>query len=388
MFKKTDRTIHHLLAGILILLYLLLVGIHLHRLLLGSKSVFFIVLDLLLLALEIAFSYFCQIPIHELGHLAGGLASGYHFLSLQLHSHMLVRQDGHLRHKRLYLTYSYGQCLMIPPAMKQGRFPVVLYNLGGAMFNFLFGVLFLALFFFTEQPMLIASLFFLLGVSGMVFSLFTGIPLHLPQTDTDGYHTLMMHRDPEAMRSFWVQLKVSEQTVAGVRFRDMPEDWFWIPSPEKMQNSVVAVMSIYMANRLLDMHAFEEVDFLLREDLLQSRCDIVQLHRGLIYCDLVYLELIGQNRPERLQELLSPQQLHFMARLSQIPTVLRTEYVYALLAEQDFEKAARCRRQFNIVGKTYPYRSDLLADRSLMEVADQIAYKRFDVLPLDFLFPA
>ena len=78
---------------------------------------------------------FLQLVIHEAGHLVFGQLSGYRFSSFRIGSFMLLSQNGKFSVKRLSLAGTAGQCLMSPPEMSNGTFPVVLYNLGGCIMN-------------------------------------------------------------------------------------------------------------------------------------------------------------------------------------------------------------------------------------------------------------
>ncbi len=49
-----------------------------------------------------------------------------------------LKIQGKIRRKRLSLPGTGGQCLLDPPAMDGGRFPAVLYNLGGGLANLIF----------------------------------------------------------------------------------------------------------------------------------------------------------------------------------------------------------------------------------------------------------
>ena len=90
-------------------------------------------------------------------------------------------------------------------------------------------------------------------------------------------------------------------------------------------------------------------------------------------CDAAYCELIGQNRPEKLTDFLSKEQKQFMKAMKTFPTVLRTEYAYALLGEKDAQKAEKIQMQFEKMAKKYPYPGDVQSERELMELAAQRA---------------
>lgn len=48
---------------------------------------------------------------------------------------MWVKENNQLKFKSLSITGTGGQCLMSPPEMKDGKIPIILYNLGGAILN-------------------------------------------------------------------------------------------------------------------------------------------------------------------------------------------------------------------------------------------------------------
>ena len=62
-----------------------------------------------------------------------------------------------------------------------------------------------------------------------------------------------------------------------------------------------------------------------------------------------------------------------MIQTKNFPSVVRTEYAYALLALKDTAKANAARDLFEKAAKTYPYPSDVQAERELMEIADSVA---------------
>jgi len=330
--------------------------------------------ELLLIAglvVGITLAVFVQLVIHEAGHLVFGLLSGYRFGSFRIGSFMWMKEEGELRLKRLTIAGTGGQCLMSPPDMVDGELPVVLYNLGGPLMNVLAGAVFLLLRFPLREHPIPGAILLLLGVSGFILAATNGIPMRMGTIDNDGYNAFALTRDPEARRAFWVLMKAQEQTVRGVRLRDMPEAWFEVPTDEAMKNSMVVQVGVFAANRLTDAHRFDQADALM-EHLLSIDSGMVGLHRGLLICDRAYIELLGENRPEVLEELLDKGQKKFMKQMKNFPSVLRTEYAYALLREKDGEKARKIKEEFERRAKTYPYQSDIESERELMELAERI----------------
>ena len=61
--------------------------------------------------------------------------------------------------------------------------------------------------------------------------------------------------------------------------------------------------------------------------------------------------------------MLDKEQKKFMKSMKNFPSVLRTEYVYALLCEKDTVKADKVKNQFEKCAKTYPYQNDVQSER-------------------------
>ena len=328
-----------------------------------SAIIFFFIAAII----ELYAAIYLQIIIHEAGHLVFGLLSGYKYSSFRIGSFMWVKTDGKLKFKRFSLAGTGGQCLMIPPEMKDGKIPYVLYNLGGSLMNT--AVSAVALVLYVVSGIGYFSLFCMIfAVIGFGFALMNGVPMRLGTVDNDGYNALSLGKNAGALRSFWVQMKANEQVARGVRLKDMPKEWFGLPSDEEMQNSMTAVMGVFYCNRLMDEHRFDEA-YSVMSELLEKDTAIVGLHSGLMKCDCAYCELIGENREEKLNVLLDKQQKKLMRSMKTYPSVIRTEYVYALLGEKDVSKAEKTLELFEKCAKTYPYASDIESEREFIEIA-------------------
>lgn len=310
-----------------------------------------------------------HIVLHEGGHLLFGLMSGYQFSSFRIGSHMLMKENGKLVHRKIKIAGTGGQCLMVPPEMVDGKFPVVLYNLGGSIVNLIVTALMFPVFMMIDKSTVFALFLFLFIAMGAMTGLSNGIPMRTNTIDNDGYNAVSLGKSKEAMRAFWIQMKANEQLTKGIRTKDMPDEWFEIPSDDAMKNSMVATIGVYAASRLMDQHRFEEAEALIKH-LLEIETGIVGLHRNLLICDLIYLELIGQNRTDRLEALYTKEVKNYMKAMKTFPSVIRMEYAYRLLAEHDPDGAAKSMAAFERVAATYPYPNDINTERELMEIAE------------------
>lgn len=312
-------------------------------------------------------SMLIQIIIHEAGHLVFGLLTGYKFSSFRIFSFMWVKENGKIRLRRLSIAGTGGQCLMSPPDMVDGKIPLVLYNLGGSLMNVIASAVFFVLYLIFKGIPFVSVMLLMFVIIGVAIAIMNGVPMRMGAVDNDGYNAFSLTRNSDAMRSFWIQMKVSEQLAKGVRLKDMPEEWFTVPSDEAMKNSMVVVMGIFACNRLMDMHNFTEADKLM-EHIMSIESGMVGLHRNLVVCDRMYIELITENRKDVIEGMLTKEQKKFMKQMKKFPSVLRTDYALALLHDKDTGNAEKIKLLFEKCAKSYPYQNDVESERELMEI--------------------
>ena len=333
---------------------------------------FFFAMALLLIWVYV--SVFEQIIIHEAGHLVFGLASGYKFSSFRIASLMIAKINGKLCLKKLALAGTAGQCLMNPPDMKDGRIPYVMYNLGGSILNLIATLVFGALYFIFPDNIYLSPFFMPMALIGLAFALMNGIPMRTEVVDNDGYNALSLGKNKEALLSFWMQMKVSDMQLCGKRLRDMPEEWFSVPSDEDMKNSMVAARGVFACNRLMDEKRFEDADKLM-EHLLSIKSGIVGLHRALLVCDRIYCCLVSEKYDGEMKIKLSSDEEKLVKAMKSFPSVLRTEFTVALLHEKNEKKAQDIKKRFEKMAKSYPYVSDTENERELIGLAENINAK-------------
>lgn len=266
---------------------------------------------------------------------------------------------------------------MVPPEMKDGRFPVILYNFGGVIMNLLSSAVFLGLYFllkvFFPSLYLLWLLWLFFAVMGILLAVTNGIPLRVGMVDNDGRNALSLANDPEARRAFWIQLKMNEQITAGRRLREMPEQWFAFPTEEKTQeNSMTAATAVFSCNRLMDEMRFAEADARMAR-LLASGDGMVGLHRNGLLCDRIYCLLLAGKR-EEASRLTTPALRKFLRAMKENPSALRTEYVLALLLEGDKEKAAMLRLRFAKAIEKHPYAGEALSEKELIAAAEAVGF--------------
>ncbi len=312
-------------------------------------------------------SMYAQVVLHEAGHLLFGLASGYSFSSFRIFNFIWIKTEGKIRFKRLSIAGTAGQCLMIPPPLKEGKIPVKLYNLGGVVVNFIVSALALGLLVLCR-----GNGYAFLGLStfafmGILLGATNGIPMKVGQVDNDGANALSLGKSPRAIYAFWLQMQINAELAQGKRLKDLPKEWFEFPSDDELQNTMLATLGVFNANYLMDVRDFEAAKAAM-EKLLSLNAQIIGVHKNLTYCDLMYIALVIDKDEGKAKALYAKELQAFMKSMKKFPTVVRTQYAYAALVERDEEKAGKLLALFERVERSYPYEGDIASERELVEL--------------------
>lgn len=325
----------------------------------------FLVIEAMVLVVG-GLSILLSIIAHEAGHLVAGLMSGYHFVSFRVLSLMLIRIDGRLRFKRFSLAGTGGQCLMKPPAWTEHGIPVRLYNWGGVLANLLLvlaALPVLCLAPVTTVPGMIAAS--LLAVNASM-----ALQNGLPMLNNDGDNALHLVKDLGAQHAFYQQMMANALQAQGVNSRDLPPELYQLPADADLTNPIVAAIATIAAQMPLIDHDLPAAEAAIKALLDHPTAELHPLHRFLLQNDLLYIELMGQNRADVIADIKSKQFLQYRKAMGKFPSVIRTAYVDALAA-QDAAAAEAQTTLLDRVAKTYPYPQEIPLERELMERAAQ-----------------
>ncbi len=368
--KKTNLT------GILSIFICMLIGFAsgfiimmiIDRAFTDETSVFQDILSIAVLFAGLYLSVFLSLIIHEAGHLVFGLISGYKFSSFRIGSLMWVKLDNKITLKRYSIAGTGGQCLMIPPEPINGVFPVKLYNLGGVIANGIAMLISVILFAVTYNSPVICTIFLISAIINLVMGVTNGIPMRLAELDNDGKNAMSLNGNPQSMRAFWLQLKINEATANGTRLKDMPTEWFTLPCDFDMTNPLVGAIAVMQCQRLLDEGKLQEAND-ATDKLLNSEATLIGLHRNLIVCDKICYELLLNKNKDFASKLLTKQQKQFMKAMKSFPSVLRTNYITALLLDEDTSKADKALAEFEKCVNKHPYAAEIASERDLIDFA-------------------
>ncbi|MBQ7374751.1 MAG: hypothetical protein IJW61_02115 [Clostridia bacterium] len=327
--------------------------------------------EMAILCASVIVIYLFQIALHEAGHLVFGLISGYKFSSYRFLSIMVHKKDGRIKLSKFSVPGTAGQCLMLPPEMKDGKIPVFLYNIGGVVFNLISVILMVVIMIIFRDIPLVAGIMLFGGMAALAMALLNGIPIKTDLVANDGYNALSLSKDPEAIRSFYYQMKINAETAEGTRLRDMPSEWFYIPSSDGMKNSLVASMAVILHSRLMDEHRFYEARELAIL-LLEGENNIIGLHRGILMTEKLFLDLyLGKDTEDSVKMLTDPDMERFMRLMATSPSTKRVNYTLALLMHKNEELADVALSEFEKVAKSYPYIQEIEGEREIMALVKE-----------------
>jgi hypothetical protein len=310
---------------------------------------------------------------HELGHLVFGLICGWRFLAFRLFSLLLIKEQGQLKLRRFYSPVSFVYCDMAPSKKSAERYPILLPLLGSALMNLLAGIGFFFLGLNCSIPLLDTSAY-ALAATGLQFALLDAIPYRNSVYQSDASKAMDIRRTADNRRVYWLLRTINAEVQRGNRMKDMPDEWFPIPSDAQMKDPMFAELSLNLCSRLMEQQSFRQAHGLISH-FLSIDSAITPHQRGFFTCDLIFLELIGENRPTFLQSLRTPEQLRFMDQLPDYLTVLRTRYAYALLHEGSAEQATQYKARLLEKVKNAPCPWDAASELDLLAAADAASYR-------------
>lgn len=321
--------------------------------------------------LMFAVVYLLHIFIHEAGHLVGGLLTGYKFLSYRIFSIVIQKTDGRLEIKRFKLAGTAGQCLMICPKPVDGKVPYVLYNLGGGLMNIVVSAICALLMIPFGNVMFLSDILFAFALVGVLAALINLVPYLVPM-DNDGKNLLNISRSYDAKRAFYLIYEINALQTEGKRLKDIPDELFFISDNPDIHNTMVTTVLLMKISREIDRHNFESA-YKAVKSILNSDAEIPSVNRYLLRVEQVYLAIINGESKDDIENMMDKELLSFMNSMKKYPSVIRTQYAYYKLIDNNNEEAEKQLELFESITDKHPIKSDVDSERELIKIADTMA---------------
>lgn len=285
-----------------------------------------------------------NIILHEVGHLLGGLATGYKFLSFRIFNLALQKSDDGWRWKKFGIAGTLGQCLMHPPHTTPT--PYFWYNVGGVAANLIVGVTSAALLLLCDMSVVPFALCVMLLATSAWTILMNGVPMAPSGVPNDGKNIITLWRHPEQRRHLHDMLAVAAQQSLGKRCGELPEAWF-DSSPVTKDSTVMEISARNLHYvRLMDELRFDEARP-IAEEIMALDDALPQLFQMEVSGDLLLLELATLRRPEVIARLWNMKfgasgmtlQKYVTAYRKYFPMKCAILYAYEMLELQSPESA-------------------------------------------------
>ena len=350
------------------------IGNYLSDLYMESSNPMFLTFNLLIGFISLCLSFIFNIFIYEIGRLIFGLMTGYKFLSFRISNTVIIRKSGKLTVKKNKSVRTSGNCVMLPPVKKNGKIPYYFYNKGGAILNFLL-LPWYALFYSKISSGLlemIVELLMIISITSIAISVFGGSTNNEYITDKS-YNAALFKRKRKALQAFYIEMKIYEKILNGVRLQNLSDKYFEILNEYNVNNCFMEAIEAIYYKKLIDMHEFDRAKIRI-EKILEADKKISDTYKCLLTCDYIYCQLVSGNI-FKAKKAYTNEIKKLMNSMKKNLTVIRTRYSYALLVDDSISEAGKQRKLFDRLSKKYPYKVEIGSEKELIDIVYSKYYK-------------
>lgn len=330
----------------------------------GLYTVIFFDYSYLMRMIFLLVSVYIHLLMHELGHLIAGLCSGYRFVSFRIFSWILIRKDDKYQCKKFNIPFFAGQCLMEPTKSFEET-PYVLYNLGGVLMNMFLSIIAILFCFIFPDIVVLLSAFALVG---FLIALTNGLPFL--GLSNDGANLQQMLKSDMVKKAIYNQLKMNALQTRGMRLKDMDASLFFETTKAERQNELVSAIALFKACYVMDQgniqEAYAQMKMLLEEDNA-----IADIHTINLKMECAFCEMMTNNDKQMIDNYLDKNTWKMLKAMKGQLSVLRFQYAYALLVENDKPKATKILEDFKKYEASSPFEGEIIAERDWITMIDE-----------------
>lgn len=220
-----------------------------------------------------------QIVAHEIGHMIGGLLTGWRLLHIQLHKYLFVNENGKYHIKRV--RNSSFQCMMYP---EHGNDSPLLYTVMGCYMNLAVTALVAMLLLLNAELILYFIWFILFGVIQFIINF-------LPNSKrlcNDGFCYRILQSDKTSCYSHNMQLTVAKKLQAGYSYKEIIPELACLNS-NYAGNDITAYHAVLEYYYHMDRSEYEAAKKALIK--IDRNGDISKKMMDIVLLEEVYLEL-------------------------------------------------------------------------------------------------
>lgn len=188
--------------------------------------------------------------------------------------------------------------------------------------------------------------------------LINGIPFR-GYVDNDAQNLLEMSRSQEAVRKYRQGMMMSVMKFRGVRIKDMPEEWFYLPTDEELRSSTFAVDDAFQYYYRLAAQDRDEEAERLTDRLLAEGVPLNDGQRAVLRINRAIAEMKkGVKTQEEClgisEKWLDGPTKQYISALGRSPNGLRVQYALAMLVKGHIYKARRLEEEYDEAVRKHP----------------------------------
>lgn len=303
-----------------------------------------------------------HIIFHEAGHMIGGFITGYRFLYFRIGSTTLVRTDNRFKIRKLTVPGTGGQCIMVPPEMKDGDYPVVIYNLGGGLMNIILSLV--AVIIIKTYSLNPVALGFLeiFAIVGIYIGIVNLVPLKV--ISNDGANIFYLKNDLEERIALH---KILNDEEAIINCKEVEETSLNIDEADLSKTFIQGIFINRMEDRFYKME-FEEAKSIGEKLLAKAKMNMTFEFMVKTTLSIIYLI---EGSVKMAEEFLKDKKLKKYLKNKYVLHVEILNYARDRILEgKDGEKF---RKRIEKMEDKYIYPSHIKAAFEIMEKIDEVA---------------
>ena len=323
-----------------------------------NEKIYMEMFNIYIMLFIVVVGYLIHIIIHEAGHLVFGLLTGYKFVSFRVGSFTIVREDGKLVSKRFNIPGTAGQCLMMPPEKKDGKYPFIIYNLGGVFMNIIAIAIGIVIAIAIKKLNFINLIFILTNLAGIIVVVTNGIPMKIGGVANDGHNVISMIKGRDARDSFYIQLKVNGLLTEGMRMKDISYEEIKLPEGLDYSNPINFSRIFLVHNYHLDRMDFEKAREVLEFGNKYVK-DTILIYKMEFAAEKLFLEVIGDCDKDKIESLYSKNLQKYIKASKFMLSKKRVMMAYEGLFKKKRETALIYFQELKKLSEKYPIKGEV-----------------------------
>lgn len=227
--------------------------------------------------------FIIQTILHEIGHLIGGLLTGWRLLYLQLYSLVLKKKD---KGYTLTVVSNKGfMCIMYPDSVNN---KALIYTMGGCIANLLSGIIGVQLLYTVAKESVLWLYIWCFMVFGIGLFLMNGIA-RVNRVCNDMACYILLKNDSNSRFCHNSQLLIAKELMRGLSYGDIGRELICL-CPDPAENDIQAYQAVLEYYYYLDIRDYLKMGQALNK--IRKKDNISKEVSNIIELEHMYLQLL------------------------------------------------------------------------------------------------